>query len=137
MFMKLMNGIHMSNLTCQEHFVKKFACSKLNKLRSICVCDFISRKISLKDVLIQPKKMLCNTTKRNFLLQVLGSNPSKNYSTPNVWKTNDAIFLLLGIFFKEIVNVFNTNMLIWIGILDRFFWERRGLTSVWYSLELC
>lgn len=122
-----MNGIHMSNLTYQEHFVKKFAYNKLNKLRSIRVCDFISRKISLKDVLIQPKKMLCNTIKRNFLLQVLDSNPSKNYSTPNVSQTNDAIFLLLGIFFKEMVNVFNTNMLnlIWIGILDGFF-EREG-----------
>lgn len=56
MFMKLMNGIHMSNLTCQEHFVKKFACSKLNKLRSICVCDFISRKISLKRCFDSAKK---------------------------------------------------------------------------------
>ena len=117
----------MSNLTYQEHFVKKFAYNKLNKLRSIRVCDFISRKISLKDVLIQPKKMLCNTIKRNFLLQVLDSDPSNNYSTPSVSQTNDAIVLLLGIFFKEIVNVFNTNMLnlIWIGILDGFF-EREG-----------
>ena len=80
-----------------------------------------------KDVSIQPKKMLCNTIKRNSLLQVLDSNPSKNYSTPNVSQTNDAIFLLLGIFFKEMVNVFNTNMLnlIWIGILDGFS-EREG-----------